>query len=75
MYAKGTKCEFMLPSMTFLGFTVGSGSVDKESSKVEEVRSWPIPQTIQDMLAFLGLATTGSLYMNLQRLPNLSQTS
>ncbi len=26
LYAKGTKCEFMWPSVTFLGFTVGRGS-------------------------------------------------
>ncbi len=56
MYAKGSKCEFMRPSVTFLGFTVGCGSVDRESSKVEEVRNWPIPKTVLDVLAFLGLA-------------------
>ncbi len=53
---KGSKCEFMRPSVTFLGFTVGRGSVDKESSMVEEVKNWPIPRTICGMLAFLGLA-------------------
>ncbi len=30
--------------------------MDKEDSKVEEVKNWPIPKTIQDVLAFLGLA-------------------
>jgi hypothetical protein len=42
----------MRPSVTFLGFNVGSWSVDKESSKVEEVRNWPILKTVQDVLAF-----------------------
>jgi hypothetical protein len=42
--------------VTFIGFTVGRGSVDKESSKVEEVRNWPVPGTIRDVWAFLGLA-------------------
>ena len=42
--------------MTFLGFTVGEGKVDKEDSKVEEVKNWPIPKTIRDVRAFLGLA-------------------
>ncbi len=56
LYAKGSKCEFVRPSVTFLGFTVGSRSVDRESSKVEEVRNWPILKTMQDVLAFLGLA-------------------
>jgi hypothetical protein len=46
----------MRPSVTFVGFTVGRWSVDKESSKVEEVRKWPIPKTLQDVQAFLGLA-------------------
>ncbi len=50
LYAKGSKCEFMRPSVTFLGFTVGRASVDKESSKVEEVRNWPIPKTVCDVL-------------------------
>ncbi len=43
----------MRPSV---GFTVGSGSVDRESSKVEEVRNWPVPKTVLDVRAFLGLA-------------------
>ncbi len=25
LFAKGSKCEFMLPSVTFLGFTVAKG--------------------------------------------------
>ncbi len=35
---------------------MGSWSVDKERSKVEEERNWPILKTVQDVLAFLGLA-------------------
>ncbi len=38
------KKQFAWHSVSFLGFTVGRGSVDKESSKVEEVRNWPIPE-------------------------------
>ncbi len=53
LYAKGSKCDLIRPSATFLGFTVGRGNVDKESSKVEKVRNWPIPKTISDVLAFL----------------------
>jgi hypothetical protein len=55
LYAKGFKCEFMRPSVTFLGFAMGRGSVDRESSKVEEVRNWPILKTVQDLWTFLGL--------------------
>ncbi len=54
LYAKGSKCEFLRPSVTFLGFTVGSGSVDKESSKVEEVRNWPVPKTVRDIWSWVG---------------------
>ncbi len=64
MYAKGSKCEFMRPSVTFLGFTVGTGGVDKESSKVEEVRNRPIRMTVCDMLAFLGLAGFYRKFLN-----------
>jgi hypothetical protein len=46
----------MRPSVNFLGFTVGKGSVDKENSKVKKVRNWPIPKTVSDVQAFLGLA-------------------
>jgi len=56
LYAKGSKCEFARNSVTFLGFTVGEGKVDKEDSKVEEVKNWPIPKTVRDVRAFLGLA-------------------
>ncbi len=30
--------------------------MDKESSKVEEVRNWPVPKTVRDVRPFLGLA-------------------
>jgi hypothetical protein len=46
LYVKGSKCEFIRPS-------VGRGSMDKESSKVEEVKNWPIPKTMPDKQAFL----------------------
>ncbi len=30
--------------------------MDKESSKVEEVRNWPVPKTVRHIQSFLGLA-------------------
>ena len=43
LYARFSKCEFWLDSVSFLGHVVSKDGVMVDSSKVEAVRSWVRP--------------------------------
>ena len=51
------KCEFFTPEVTFLGYIVTGEGINADESKVEAIRSWPIPKGIHDVRAFHGLAS------------------
>ena len=53
--AKPSKCQFGMSHCIYLGHIVGNGFVRPEPSKIESVRSFPIPQTKKQVRAFLGL--------------------
>ena len=53
--AKPSKCQYAMSQCVYLGHVVGNGSVRPEPSKVESVRSFPIPRTKKQVRAFLGL--------------------
>ena len=56
LYAKISKCEFGKSKVEFLGHVVSNEGVAVDFKKVEAVQSWPPPQNIHDLRAFLGLA-------------------
>ena len=56
LYAKLSKCELYQSRISFLGHTLSSEGVHMETSKVDAIQGWPIPLTIADLRAFLGLA-------------------
>ena len=56
LYAKVSKCEFGKVEVEFLGHIVTQSGVKVDAKKVEAVRSWPLPQNIHDLRAFLGLS-------------------
>jgi hypothetical protein len=56
LYAKAEKCEFTKTSTEFLGFIVSADGIAMAPSKVDAVLSWPEPQTVTDLQAFLGFA-------------------
>ena len=43
--------------MTFLGYVVTSNGIRVDESKVEAIRSWPIPKSIHDVRSFHRLAS------------------
>ncbi|XP_069147037.1 uncharacterized protein [Solanum lycopersicum] len=43
LYAKFSKCEFWLDSMSFFGHVVSKDGVMVDPSKIEEVKSWNVP--------------------------------
>ena len=51
------KCSFMQREVTFLGHKLGGGGVGTMDDKVQTVKDWPTPSTVQDLKSFLGLAS------------------
>ncbi|XP_049397331.1 uncharacterized protein LOC125861487 [Solanum stenotomum] len=56
LYAKFSKCEFWLKSVTFLGHIVSDEGIRVDSQKIEAVKDWPRPITTTEVCSFLGLA-------------------
>ena len=56
LYAKFSKCEFWLRSLTFLGQIVSDQGVEVDLKKIESVKNWPRPLTLTDIRSFLGLS-------------------
>ena len=56
LYAKFSKCEFWLRSVTFLGHIVSSKGIEVDPKKTDVVKGWPRPLTPTDIRSFLGLA-------------------
>ena len=56
LYAKFSKCEFWLDSVTFLGHVVSKEGIRVDPKKVEAVLDWPRPTTVTEIRSFLGLA-------------------
>jgi hypothetical protein len=56
LYAKMSKCEFLLKEDPFLGHVISEGEISVDLSKIEDVLSWNTPTSISDIQSFLGLA-------------------
>ena len=55
-YTNPAKCQFMRSEVSFLGHMVSRDGLSVQQHKVDAVRSWPVPQSVKDVRAFLGLA-------------------
>lgn len=53
---KAEKCEFHVPSVSFLGFVVEEGQLKTDPAKTEAVLEWPTPSTRKQLQRFLGFA-------------------
>ena len=56
MYAKFSKCEFWLDEVSFLSHVITNGGIAVDPMKVRDVLKWEPPQTVSEILSFLGLA-------------------
>ena len=56
LFVKAEKCEFHVPSVSFLGYVIGRGTVQMDSAKVSAVTSWPTPDSRKQIQRFLGFA-------------------
>jgi hypothetical protein len=55
LYAKLSKCEFLMKQVTFLGHIISNGGISVDPSKVQDVLSWNAPTSVGDIKSFLGL--------------------
>ena len=56
LYAKFSKYEFWLRSISFLGHVVLEKGIEVDPKKVEAVANWSRPTTVIEIKSFLGLA-------------------
>ena len=56
-YAKFSKCEFWLDSVSFLGHVVSKDGVMVDPSYIEAVKSWVRPTNVTEVRSFVGLAS------------------
>ena len=57
LFAAKKKCIFGTSQVLFLGYIVSSDGLKVDQSKIEAIKSWPIPRTITDVRSFHGLAS------------------
>lgn len=50
------KCVFFQTSVLYLGHVVSKKGVETNTEKIAALKTWPIPQTLQELKYFLGLA-------------------
>src|SRR4051794_28315913 len=56
LYAKFSKCEFLLKEVGFLGHILSASGVSIDPEKIKTVKEWKAPTTQTEVRAFLGLA-------------------
>ena len=54
LYAKFSKCEFLLTEVGFLGHVVSASGVSVDLKKVEAVMSWERPKSVFEIRRLLG---------------------
>ncbi|MFV1332652.1 reverse transcriptase family protein, partial [Klebsiella pneumoniae] len=56
LYAKFSKCEFWLDSVSFLGHVVSKDGVMVDPSMIEAMKSWVRPTNVTEVRSFVGFA-------------------
>ena len=54
---KTEKCRFHVKEVTFLGFVITPGNIQMETTKMDNIQTWPDPKNIknsQKLLGFMG---------------------
>ena len=51
---KSTKCHLFRSSVPFLGHIVGWRGLECDPAKIEDVKSWPVPDCLKSVCQFLG---------------------
>jgi hypothetical protein len=56
LYAKLSKCEFWMKQVAFLGHDISKGGIFVDPSRVQDVLSWNVLMSVDNIWSFLGLA-------------------
>ena len=57
LYVNLEKCSFGVHEVVFLGFVVSSRGVEVDESKIDAIKNWPAPKTLDKVRSFHGLAS------------------
>lgn len=57
LFAASHKCVFGVNHVLFLGYIVSSKGLQVDPSKVEAIKSWPVPRFISEVRSFHGLVS------------------
>ena len=55
LYCNLKKCHFYLLKVDFLGHHISAWGIEANTSKVDKILNWPLPQNTTDIRSFLGL--------------------
>ncbi len=50
-----SKCQFMLPSVTYLGYQIDAQRLHPVAEKVEVIREAPVPWNVSELKSYLGI--------------------
>ena len=53
---KPSKCQLFKRQVSFLGHIVGKDGIACDPEKIDKVKNWPTPRSVEDVRSFLGLA-------------------
>ena len=56
MFANLKKCCFHQEEVRFLGYVVSSQEIYMEEERINTVKAWPKPKSVQDIQVFIGFA-------------------
>jgi hypothetical protein len=51
------KCEFAKDQVQYLGHVISSREIEASPDKIKAIQEYPIPKTVKNVRAFLGLAS------------------
>ena len=54
---KPSKCELFREKVTYLGHVVSEAGIETGPTKIEAIKSWPIPKSNKDVRRFLGFTS------------------
>ena len=55
LYAKLSKCSFVISKVEYLGYIISGKGVETDPQKIEIIANWPEPRSQKDVRSFLGL--------------------
>ena len=68
LFFKPKKCSFLQSSVEYLGLIIKHGEITMDTTKVDAIRSWPVPKNVKELRSFLGFV---NFYC--QFIPNLAE--